>query len=86
MGVVLFSLLSRIVAIFVLIAGAAEFLLGLSIAMGWVGPYEQALARYSTASSSGELIDLGTHLIAFALVLGTLAEIGAALRKAARAA
>jgi hypothetical protein len=81
----LFSHLSRIVALLALVVGVAQFALGFSIASGWVGPYEQALARFTTQSSSGAVIDLGVRLIAFALALGTLAEIGLAVRKAAKA-
>lgn len=77
----MFSHLSRIVAVLALIVGVAQFALGWSIASGWIGPYEQALARYTTQSSSGAVIDLGIRLIAFALALGTLAEIALALRK-----
>ncbi len=81
----MFSHLSRIVALLALVVGVAQFALGFSIASGWVGPYEQALARFTTQSSSGAVIDLGVRLIAFALALGTLAEIGLAVRKAAKA-
>lgn len=80
----MFSHLSRIVAMLALIVGVAEFAMGWSIASGWVGPYEQALARYTTLSSSGELINRGTRVIAFALALGTLAEIGLAVRRRAK--
>ncbi|MDB5538778.1 MAG: hypothetical protein JWQ89_505 [Devosia sp.] len=80
----MFSHLSRIVAVLALIVGVAEFAMAWSIASGWVGPYEQALARYTAASSSGELINRATRVIAFALALGTLAEIGLALRRKAK--
>lgn len=83
-GLAVFSHLSRIVAVLTLIVGVGEFALGWSIASGWIGPYEQALARYSTASSSGELINRATGIIAFALALGTLAEIGLTVRRAIR--
>jgi hypothetical protein len=77
----MFSHLSRIVAVLMLFVGVAQFALGWSIAMGWVGPYEQALARYTTSTSSGEVINKATGYIAFALALGTLAEIGLAVRR-----
>lgn len=77
----MFSHLSRIIAVLALLVGVAEFALGWSIASGWVGPYKEAIARYTTASSSGELITRALWVIAFALALGTLAEIGLALRK-----
>jgi hypothetical protein len=80
----LFSHLSRIVAVLALLIGLAEFALGWSIALGWLGPYEQAIARYTTAPSSGALISRALSVIAFALALGTLAEIGLALRKSNR--
>lgn len=80
----MFSHLSRIIAVLALVVGVAEFAMGWSIALGWVGPYEQALARYTTASSSGELINRATAVIAFALALGTLAEIGLAVRRKAK--
>lgn len=80
----MFSHLSRIVAVLMLFFGVANFALGWSIASGWVGPYEQALARYTSAASSGEVINRATMHIAFALALGTLAEIGLAVRRKAR--
>lgn len=83
-GLAVFSHLSRIVAVLALILGVAQFALGWSIASGWVGPYEQALARYTTASSSGEVINRATAIIGLALGLGTLAEIGLAVRRANR--
>lgn len=77
----MFVFLSRVVAVLALILGVAEFALGWSIATGAIGPYEQALARYTTASSSGEVINRSMEIIAFALALGTLAEIGASVRR-----
>ena len=75
----MFSYLSRIVAVLLLIIGMAEFALGWAIATGMIGPYEQALARYTTHSSAGAVIDQGVQLLAIALALGTLAEIGRAV-------
>ena len=78
----MFSHASRVLAILALIVGLAELALGLAIATGVAGPYEQALSRYTTASSSGEVINRATYLIVVALALGTLAEIGLAVRRA----
>jgi hypothetical protein len=64
--------------------GMAEFALGWSIASGWIGPYEEALARYTSAASSGQVIDRATRYIGIALALGTLAEIGLAMRRRAK--
>lgn len=57
--------------------------MGVAIAAGFIGPYEAALARYTGADSSGEVIDRGTYAVVFALALGTLADIGIAVRKLA---
>jgi hypothetical protein len=79
----MFSQASRVVAILAVVGGVAQCALGLAIATGFIGPYEPALARYTTASSSGEVINHATYAILFGLVLGTLAEIGIAVRRAA---
>ena len=76
-----FTYLARIVAILALVGGVMQLALGLSIASGLVGPYEVALARYTTADSSGEVINKAMFALAFAVVLGTLAEIGFSLKK-----
>lgn len=80
----MFSHLSRIVAIVALLLGVFQFALGVAITTGAIGPYEAALARYTGASSSGEVIDRASAVIAFALALGTLAEIGLAARRRAK--
>lgn len=80
----MFSYLSRVIAVLVLIAGLADFALGWAIALEWLGPYEEALARYTIDSSSGKMIARATTNIAFALALGTLAEISLAVRKRAK--
>ena len=83
----MFSHLSRIVAVIVLIAGVADYLLGTAIAFEWLGPYKETLARYAPfASGSGEMIDRGVREVAFALALGTLAEISLSLRRASNPA
>jgi hypothetical protein len=81
----MFSRASRIVAILAVVGGVAQYGLGLAMATGFIGPYEAALARYTTASSSGEVINKATYTILFGLALGTLAEIGIAVRKVASA-
>lgn len=68
-----FAHLTRIVAVLCLVFGLAQVVLGVLIANGTIGPYDVALARYTNASSSGEVIDQGVYTIIFALVLGTLA-------------
>lgn len=78
-----FTYLTRIVSILAFAFGILEVLLGLAIANGVIGPYEGALARYTTASSSGQVIDRGIYTILVSIALGTLAEIGFAARKAA---
>ena len=80
----MFSHLSRIIATLALLLGLAQVALGWSIASGWIGPYEAALARFSSATSSGAVIDRGIWLIAAAIAMGTLAEIGLAVRSSAK--
>ncbi|MBL8599715.1 MAG: hypothetical protein JNL14_18415 [Devosia sp.] len=77
----MFSHASRIVAVLALILGVFHFVLGVSIAAGWIGPESEALARYAAAPTTGEVIDRSAYIIIFALALGTLAEIGIALRR-----
>jgi hypothetical protein len=79
-----FSHLTRIVAVLALMLGAGLILMGYSIARGELGPTELALKRYTTASTTGEVIDKGTYYILVGLAFGTLAEIGLALRKGSR--
>jgi hypothetical protein len=78
----MFSVLSRGLAALALILGLFQLAMGIAIASGFIGPYKQALARYTTGSSSGEVINQACIVIVLALALGTLAEIGLALRKA----
>ncbi|HEV8693799.1 MAG TPA: hypothetical protein VGQ93_06390 [Lysobacter sp.] len=77
----IFTHLARLVAVLAFVLGAFRVLLGLAIATGYIGPYEAALARYTTASSSGEIIDKGLIVILLAIALGTLAEISFSVRK-----
>lgn len=76
----MFATLSRIVAFIAVIGGAAQYALGFSIASGWLGPYEQALARYTGKASSGEVINMAIVAIVIGHALGTLAEIARAVR------
>jgi hypothetical protein len=69
------------VATLALVLGLFQLGLGFAIATGMIGPYEQAVARYTTASSSGEAIDEAFLVIVSALALGTLSEIGRSVRK-----
>ncbi|WP_245424949.1 hypothetical protein [Rhizobium sp. M10] len=55
---------------------------GIGIATEILGPYEEALRRYGgRAESSGAIIDRGVYALLVAIALGTLAEIGIALRR-----
>ena len=76
-----FTRLARVVAVIGFALGVFRTLLGFAIATGILGPYEAALARYTTASSSGVVIDRGLMVIVFAIALGTLAEISFSVRK-----
>jgi len=81
-----FSKSARILAIVALVIGLTNVLLGFAIANEWLGPYEAALARYTTRSSSGQVIDRGIYAILVAVALGTLADINFSIRKAIEAA
>ena len=78
-----FTYAARILSILALKGGLGLVLMGLSIANGWTGlPYDVALARYAPSfASSGKAVDKGILIIVFAVALGTLAEIGFAVRK-----
>jgi hypothetical protein len=78
-----FTCATRILSILELVSGFGGVLVGLSVASGWTGlPYDVALAHYAPGhSSSGEVIDRERLEIIIAVALGTLAEIGFALRK-----
>jgi hypothetical protein len=76
-----FTHASRVVAVLALVFGLMQLLLGFGIATGFIGPYEAALSRYTTASSSGEVINKGTYMILFAIPLGMLTEISYSLRR-----
>lgn len=76
-----FTRLARIIAWIAFLLGVLRILMGFAIASGFVGPYEEALARYTTETSSGEVINQGFVYLLFGVALGTLAEIGFLLRK-----
>lgn len=73
-----FIKLTRIVALVILVVCTLNVLFGIAIAQEWLGPYEEAAAAYG---ASGKKIDGGLRSILVALALGTLAEIGFAVRK-----
>ena len=76
-----FSKSARILAIIAFAFGLLQLVLGLSIATDLIGPYEDALRRFTTKSSSGQVIDAGGYAILIAAALGTLSEIGITLHK-----
>jgi hypothetical protein len=78
---VFFSHVARVIAVLALVFGALQVLMGLSIANEWLGLSAADLGRYTTAATTGEVINRGTYLILGAVALGTLAEIGLANRK-----
>ena len=74
----IFTHLCRAAAVLAALFGILRLVLGFMIASGHLSP--EALARYTTASSSGEVIDQGLLVILAAIVLGTLAEISFSVR------
>jgi hypothetical protein len=78
---VIFSHVARILAVLGVILGALRILVGLSIVNGWMGLTADDLGRYTTAATTGEAIDKGIYVILASVVIGTLAEVGLALRK-----
>lgn len=58
---------------------------GVGVPIAWeaMGPREGALARYTGAGSTGEVINEALIILVGALVVGTLAEIALALKRAA---
>ncbi|MBB3410675.1 hypothetical protein FHT87_004607 [Rhizobium sp. BK316] len=78
----IFTNLARIAAWLALVLGAIQLVIGFGVATEFFGPYDAALARYAPgAENSGEVINRGFFAIIFAIALGTLAEIGVALRR-----
>ncbi len=80
-----FSQFARVVAVLALILGAGQVLMGFSLADEWARG-EIDLGRYTTAPTTGALIDEGMYRILFAVALGTFAEIALAIRKISRGA
>ena len=78
---VIFSHVARILAILGAIFGVLRVLVGLSVANGWMGLTAYHLDRYTTAATTGDAIDTGIYVILATVVLGTLSEIGLALRR-----
>jgi hypothetical protein len=76
-----FSHVARVIAVLVLVLGAFQVLLGFSIANEWMGMSAADLGRYTTAATTGKVIDRGIYGILGAVALGTFAEIGLANRK-----
>lgn len=76
-----FSHGARIIAALGLIFGILEVLMGFSIANGWGGINKDDLGQYTTAPTTGALIDRGIYVLIAAFALGTLAEIGLAMRR-----
>jgi hypothetical protein len=52
--------------------------------MGYAGPPDLVLRRYTTMPTTGQVIDKGIYYALVGLALGTLAEIGLAVRKGSR--
>jgi hypothetical protein len=75
-----FTHLGRVIAILGLLLAISQIALGVMIATEFIGPYEAALARYSSASSSGQIINRGSYAVLASIVLGILTEISYALR------
>ena len=78
---VIFSHVARILAALGVILGASRVCIGLSIVNGWMGLTADDLGLYTTAATTGEAINRGVYMILASVVLGTLAEVGLALRK-----
>jgi hypothetical protein len=81
---VFFSHIARIVAVIVLVLGAGQVLIGLSIANEWMGLSAANLGEYTRSATTGQIIDRGIYGMLVAVALGTLAEIGLAIRKSSR--
>lgn len=78
-----FTHAARVAAILVLLTGALNVFVGFGIALGWIGPRDEAMRLLSTEPTTGALIDKGIYRILVGIALGTLAEIGLSLRKRA---
>lgn len=76
-----FSHGARVIAVLGLIFGTLQVLKGVAIANEWAGLSKDDLSRYTAAATTGEVIDQGIYVFLAAVALGTLAEIGLAIRK-----
>ena len=76
-----FARIARIVAFLVFLGSLLRAALAVAVASEMVGPYKTAMARYFPSSAnSGDVIESSLLALAFAVALGTLAEIALALR------
>lgn len=75
-----FSMLARLLAVLVLLLALGQLWTGLHLASGGTTPED----LYFSAKTSGAMIDRGIYGILVAVALGTLGEIGSAVRKRAK--
>ncbi|HCL64848.1 MAG TPA: hypothetical protein DIC56_08440 [Rhizobium sp.] len=75
-----FTQAARIVAILVFLFGVLQIVLGFGSASGILEP--APLPKWAPSRQpTGEVIDNGIYMVVFALALGTLAEIGLAVKR-----
>ena len=74
-----FSKVARVMAFLGLMFGILEIVMGFTL-VSW-GISGEALGRYTSAPTTGALIDRGCLIVLVAVALGTLAEIAIAVRK-----
>ena len=79
-----FSHYARVIAGIGLILGILRVLMGVSIAKGWLGLSVDDLGQYTSLATTGAVINQGMYVTLAAIALGTLAEIGLAVRKSNR--
>lgn len=77
----IFTHMCRVLAAIAFVFGILQIVMGFTIASGDDASRQAALAAYSTASTTGEVIDKGFLSIVFAIALGTLAEISFSVRR-----
>lgn len=79
-GALFFAHAAYILAVLVFALGVCRLVVGFAIINGNLGA--DALARYAPGSATtGQLIDKSIYGIAFAIALGTLAEIAKCVRR-----
>jgi hypothetical protein len=71
----IFTKLARIITIVGFVNGLSNVLLGLAIATELIGSYEAALARYTSRSSSWQLIDRANYTILATAELSALVSV-----------